>query len=427
MIIINKNTNLIKYNLFNKRLLSNLTDKFNIKTFNKISEVGLKCFPDTKYLIDKNIKNENAIMLRSHVLKKSEISKNCIAIARCGSGTNNCNVELMTSLGIPVFNTPGANSNSVKELVICAMLLSSRKIIDGVNKVNTIYKNNLSNLNNINEKIEELKSEFLGKEIKGKTIGIIGLGEIGKKVANISLSFDMNVIGYDPNLTIHSALHLPRNIEIADNIQKLIAESDFITIHVPYDKNNTHHLINKNLLSVMKNNATLLNFSRDELIDTYSLSNLKKNKTWNGIYVSDFHNDEMVQYNDTIIIPHLGASTIEAENNSAVIAANTLKKYLETGEINNSVNFPIAKPNLLHDSYNRICVINKNKPGVLNGVMSILSKYNINVEQQLSVSNDKIGYNIIDIPSDINPIYSIENVESEINLINNVIKSRIIK
>ena len=135
----------------------------------------------------------------------------------------------------------------------------------------------------------------------------------------------------------------------------------------------------------------------------------------------------MVQYNDTIIIPHLGASTIEAENNSAVIAANTLKKYLETGEINNSVNFPIAKPNLLHDSYNRICVINKNKPGVLNGVMSILSKYNINVEQQLSVSNDKIGYNIIDIPSDINPIYIIENVESEINLINNVIKSRIIK
>jgi len=287
-------------------------NKFQVQTFNKISPVGLGKFPADKYDVrtgDSEAANAHAILLRSHKLKEEEVPHTVRAIARCGAGTNNVPVARMTELGIPVFNTPGANANAVKELVLCGMFLGSRRIVDGINHMKDLGSQGLAR-----ERVEKDKAMFGGRELSGKTFAVIGLGHIGASTAKDASALGMDVVGYDPGLSVTSALKLPRSIQLADSIVSAVKQADYISINIPYIKGEggTHGIIGKDVISNFKADAVLLNFARGELVDSEAMKvHLDE---CNGRYVSDFPDDLLWDHKNSLILPHLGASTEEAED-----------------------------------------------------------------------------------------------------------------
>mmetsp|Transcript_4130 Transcript_4130/g.5404 ORF Transcript_4130/g.5404 Transcript_4130/m.5404 type:complete len:474 (-) Transcript_4130:67-1488(-) len=399
---------------------------YQIQTFNKISEKGLSKFPSEKYEIkstewDSN--NAHAILLRSHKLQENEVDVTVRAIARCGAGTNNIPVPRMTELGIPVFNTPGANANAVKELILCGMLLGSRRVVDGINHMKDLGSKGLAK-----ERVEKDKAMFGGREVKGKTLAVIGLGHIGAATARDGASMGMDTTGYDPGLSIESALKLPRGIKLCDSISSAVASADYISINIPYIKGEggTHGIIGKEVLSQMKPDAVLLNFARGELVDSEAMKEFLDGG--DGRYVSDFPDDLLWDHKNCILLPHLGASTEEAEDAAAAMAAETIREYLETGIVRNSVNFPNTKLPIRPDGSIRISVVNKNKPGVLAAITDMFAKANLNILQQINQSRGDIAYNVLDIDPSIEEggTINLKSLQKDLTMVDGVLSSRVV-
>jgi D-3-phosphoglycerate dehydrogenase len=365
---------------------------FNIKTFNNISSVGLKQFDERFYKMNDESEH-HAILLRSHKLQESDVQPSVRAIARCGAGVNNIPVGRMTELGIPVFNTPGSNANSVKELTVCAMLLASRDILGGINHVKQIYTEETDH-GTIHKRVEKEKKLFVGQELAGKTLGVVGLGNIGSMVAAAATSLGMNVVGYDPMLTVDTALALPHSMKKANDLDSVLKAADYLSLHVPYS-DKTHHLLKDELL-LMKPEAHIFNFSRGELIDSASLAALYKSGHRTGKYVTDFVDEDLNEIPEVVIMPHLGASTGEAEENSASMAAIEVRSFLERGSIVNSVNFPECELGPVTDKTNRLCIINQNIMGVLGNVSTVLGDSGINILKQINVSRGDIAYTVVE-------------------------------
>ena len=384
---------------------------FKIQTFNQISEKGLVRFSKQDYKVSSDTDNADALLVRSQKLSLDHINPNLKAIARAGAGVNNIPVEDYTNKGIVVFNTPGANANAVKELVLCGLLLSSRGILPGVNWVHDqpddIEAAELSKL------VEAEKKNFKGIELKGKTLGIIGLGAIGAQVADAAIQLGMNVLGYDPEISVEAAWRLANQIEKQENLTSLISRSDFVSLHLPVVES-TRNLIDRKVINYFKSGAVLLNFSREAVVDEQAVVEaLNSGRLAN--YVTDFPTPALLLHKQTILMPHIGASTDEAEENCAIMAVDQLKDFLENGNIRNSVNFPSLS--LERSGGYRIAIINQNVPRMLGQILSILADKDINVMDMLNKSRDDIAYNLIDIESAPG-----EETLDEIRAIDHVIK-----
>lgn len=364
-----------------------------IKTYNAISVSGLERFERDKYEVASEISNPDAILLRSHVLTDSDITDSVKAIGRAGAGVNNVPVSDCTARGIPVFNSPGANANAVKELVVTALLLGSRDITGGINYVNTLtdHKDEAA----LSSLLEKEKKRFKGSEIQGKTLGVVGLGAIGSMVAETALTLGMKVVGYDPALSVEAAWRLPKEVDRMENLSTLLSRSDFITLHLPV-LDATRHMINKESLQSLKQDATLLNFAREAIVDTAAVvDSLEQGRMKR--YIADFPTPDLIGRDDVILMPHIGASTAEAEDNCAVMAADQLKDFLENGNIKNSVNFPAT--HLERTDGPRLAVSNQNVPKTLGNILAVLADANINVADMINKSRDDIAYNLIDLES----------------------------
>jgi D-3-phosphoglycerate dehydrogenase / 2-oxoglutarate reductase len=360
-----------------------------ILTLNKIDPQGLENFPAGQYEISDTMENPDAIVLRSFKMTEKELTPSLKAIARAGAGVNNIPVELCTEKGIVVFNTPGANANGVKELVIAGLLLSSRNIADSIVWAKTL----IGQGDQVPALVEKGKTQFGGQEIKGKTLGVIGLGAIGILVANDALALGMKVVGFDPYLSAKQALKLDSNVQQVQDIDTLYAESDYITLNVPLLPE-TKNLINKEKLTLMKNGVRILNFARGGLVNNTDLAEaIEAGKvSW---YVTDFPDEETLKMKNVISIPHLGASTEESETNCAIMAVNQVREYLENGNIINSVNFPQAEMN--RGGGARLLIANKNNPNLANLISSILANAQVNISNMLNKNSKEITYNIIDV------------------------------
>ena len=369
-------------------------DKFNVKTYNSISHLGLEKIKHVGLSIDSD-KNANAILLRSHKLSIDEIKESVHGIFRAGAGTNNIPIDYCTSKGIAVFNTPGANANAVKELVILSILISSRNIFRAKN---SLLKIGDLPTDQFKVEVENLKKEFVGTEIKGRTIGIIGLGKIGSLVAESCISLGMNVIGYDPVISVESAWKLPSAIVRASSPEQLVELSDFISLHLPLNSS-TKNIFNANLFSKINKDAVLLNFARQEIVDEKVLDTYLKSKKLK-YYVTDFPSPEFLSLDNVISFPHLGASTSSAEENCAIMSGEQIIKFLLDGEIFNSVNFPDTT--LKRESSYRLTVVNKNTPNMVGQITSVLAKYGINIHNMINKSKGDLAYNILDLDSSIN-------------------------
>jgi len=398
--------------------------KFNVSTYNKISEKGLARFPTENYEVKPAQADDfkaHSILLRSHKLQEEEVGVTIRAIARCGAGTNNVPVARMTELGIPVFNTPGANANAVKELVLCGMLLGSRRVIDGINHMKDLGTQGLAK-----ERVEKDKALFGGRELKGKTLCVVGLGHIGAATARDAQALGMKVAGYDPGLSIDSALKLPREIKLADSIASAVADADYVSINIPYIKGEggTHGIIGKNVIGNMKSDAVLLNFARGELVDSDAMKDFLD--SGDGRYVSDFPDDLLWDHKNAVILPHLGASTEEAEDQAAAMAADTIREYMEHGTIRNSVNFPATS--LPDRTGVRITIVNHNRPGMLAKILDEFAKCNLNILQQVNHSRGDIAYNVIDIDrvgGDGEPV-NLKGLQQEVTMLEGVVSSRVL-
>lgn len=387
-----------------------------VKTFNAISQLGLERFDTNKYEVNESVSHEDAILLRSHKLEVASVGTTVRAVARAGAGVNNVPVQQCTERGIVVFNTPGANANAVKELVVCALLLASRGIVQGIEFAKS--QSQISDYDELSKLMEQEKKQFKGSEISGKTLGVVGLGAIGSMVARTAIDLGMDVLGYDPALSVEAAWRLPSQVKHISNLSTLMAKSDFITLHLPV-LDSTRGLISSDMLDVVKSGASLLNFSRDEIVDAAALSKALDAGTL-GKYVSDFPRPEFRDHKQVIAMPHLGASTREAEENCAIMAADQLQDFLENGNIKNSVNFP----NLFLDravnapSNTRLAISNKNVPKILGQILSVLADQNINVLDMLNKSRADIAYNLIDLESapSSNVITAIESIDDVIQV-----------
>lgn len=369
---------------------------YKIKTYNKIADVGIQRYRQN-YKVSENEENPDAIMLRSFNLHDEPVAASVMAVGRAGAGVNNIPIEKLSAQGVAVFNAPGANANSVKELVVAGMLLSSRNIYEAIE-----YTRQLSG-DNMKEDVEAGKKKFVGTELRGKILGVIGLGAIGYRVANAGLDLGMRVIGLDPALSLKNARQLSSAVSMVETIDELLGECDFISIHVPLLES-TKRMISKEKIALMKKDAVLLNFSRDELVDEEAfLHALDKGKA--GRYVTDFPNPVTNGREKVIALPHLGASTGEAEDNCAVMIADQLQDYIENGNIQNSVNLPNAV--LSRKGSLRVTLVHKNEPGVVAQISNILSAKNINILDLLNRSRDDLAYTMIDVdqkelPADLN-------------------------
>ena len=386
---------------------------YDILTLNKIAKCGTDAFDKAKYTVADAVENPDAIMVRSAAMHDMQFGNKLLAIARAGAGVNNnIPVDRCAEEGIVVFNTPGANANAVKELVIAGLLLSSRKVTDAIDWVST-----LKGQEDIGKKVEKGKSNFAGPEISGKTLGVIGLGAIGVLVANAAMSLGMKVIGYDPFLSVKAALSLKPGVKTVTDVNDLYAASDYITIHVPYNADTKGTICEKSI-AVMKDGVRILNFARGELADTAAvLAAVESGKI--ACYITDFPSDELIGVKNVICVPHLGASTPESEDNCAVMAASELIDYIENGNIRNSVNFPNAEMNA---AGTKICVLHKNVPAVISEITTILGKASINIDNMINASKKDYAYTLIDAAGNIS-----EDIAAKLSAAENVIKVRVIK
>jgi len=385
---------------------------FKIRTYNKISVKGLEKFSRDNYEVASEIGHPDAFMLRSHVLQPADIDPSVLAIGRAGAGVNNIPVEHCTAQGIPVFNAPGANANAVKELTMAAMLLAARDILGGINFVQ--QEGAGLDADALHKVVEDGKKKYGGFELSGKTLGVVGLGAIGSLVAETGLMLGMKVVGYDPALSVEAAWRLPREVQRMENMQSLLAKSDYVTLHLPVLEA-TRNLINKELVDSFKPGAVLLNFSREKLVDTEAII-LGLDKGRIGKYFSDFPVRELMGRPNVVQIPHLGASTEEAEENCAIMIGDQLVDFLENGNIKNSVNFPNIA--LERSTGHRIAFSNRNVPKMLNQVLSVLADRDLNVIDMINKSRDEVAYNIIDIETEPTPelIAALEAIDGVIKV-----------
>ncbi|MEO1890590.1 MAG: phosphoglycerate dehydrogenase [Candidatus Thioglobus sp.] len=362
-----------------------------IQTLNNISPVGLEKLPREGYEVASEMTNPDAILVRSAKMHDMEIGDNLKAVGRAGAGVNNIPLDKMSDKGVVVFNAPGANANAVKELVISSMLLSSRNICQAWNYVNGLP------LDNLKTAIEDGKKNYAGSELPGKTLGIVGLGAIGVQIANAAHALGMKVIGFDPSITIKSAWKLSAEVEQALSVDELFSQSDFVSFHVPLVEG-TKNLLNEERIALLPEGATILNFARDGIIDEDALiTALEAGKV--KYYVTDFPIDDKKDHERVIALPHLGASTAEAEDNCAIMVANQIKDYLENGNILNSVNFPEAK--MPRAGKERLAITHKNIPNMVGQISTAVADAGANIVDMLNKSRDDVAYTLIDLESEI--------------------------
>jgi D-3-phosphoglycerate dehydrogenase len=365
---------------------------FRIKTYNKISSKGLSLFPLDHFEISSDLLHPHAYILRSQHIWDDPLPGTVMAIGRAGAGVNNIPVELCTEKGIVVFNTPGANANAVKELVIAGMLLAARDIVGGINYVNSIAADP-----DMVALVEANKSRFKGYELAGKRLGVIGLGAIGIQVANAGLSLGMSVKGYDPFISVDAAWELSRDVERSNSLEHLMRTSDFISVHVPYN-DKTRGFIHADRIQMMAKGAVLLNFSRHELVDESAMITALQQNAIRS-YVSDFPNPRLAGVPNVISIPHLGASTAEAEDNCAIMVSKNVRDFLISGAIRHSVNFPSIYMD--RSAPFRIAVVNKNVPKVIGKITSVIADAGANIAEMANKSRDNIAYTIIDLETPV--------------------------
>ena len=379
-----------------------------IKLLNKIAPVGIQQFDAAEYEISSNLEAPEAIMVRSAAMHDMEFNPELLAIARCGAGVNNIPVDKCAEDGIVVFNTPGANANGVKELTIAALFMASRDIVGGVNWANTLTEN-------VAKSVEAGKSAFGGCELEGKTLGVIGLGAIGGMVANTAKSLGMNVIGYDPYITIEAAWHLSRSIRKASSYEEIFSSCDYITLHVPATKE-TKNMINTVSIAMMKRGVRIVNLSRADLVNAADLKAALEDGHV-ASYVTDFPTEEVINTKGIVAIPHLGASTEESEDNCAVMAAEELVNYLETGNIKNSVNYPSVE--MPHHDGIRLVILHRNIPNMISHVTSTLAAQNINIENLMNRSKGDYAVTLVDVLADVTDdmIATMQSMEGIIRVI----------
>ena len=387
---------------------------YKVKTLSKISPKGLDLLSETACVLDEGSKDPDGVLVRSTKLSESSLNQSLKAISRAGAGVNNIPIDLCTERGVVVFNTPGANSNAVKELVLAALMLSSRNVFSSINFVNNLK--HIEKMEELEPFLEENKKKFKGRELSGSTLGVVGLGAIGSKVARMGVALDMKVVGYDPALSVEAAWKLPSEVEPVGSIEELFSRSDFITLHIPAIEK-TKGLVNLKLLQNAKN-ASLLNFARHEVVHNQSiLEALDKGYLTN--FITDFPTPELIKrankQGDVILLPHIGASTSQAEESCAVMAVQQLADFLQTGNINNSVNFPNV--NLPRSTKSRIAITNKNVPAMIGQIATTLGELELNIADMTNVSRGDLAYNLIDIENSVNKI-ALDKLSSIENIIN---------
>ena len=390
-----------------------------LQILNNIAEEGLKLLEDKKFELTSDQSNVSGIVLRSHNLQALEIDNSLHAIARAGAGTNNININNCSEKGVVVFNTPGANANAVKEMVVCALILSKRDLVSGNRNLDSLEIENMDD-EEINSKIENMKKEFVGEEVRGKKLSVIGLGAIGSMVAEQAITLGMKVQAYDPGLTVDTALGLPSSLERFDSMDSCLNGADYVSLHIPLNEK-TNKIINNDKLSLLNENAVLINFSRGGIVDEQHLiEHLDSRKILK--YVTDFPTKDLLKRinlkNDVIIFPHLGASTKESEINCAVMACQQISDFLEYGKIVNSVNFP----NISSEKFgqHRIFITNKNEPGIISKIAECLAKNKINISEFVNKSRGNLACNIIDTDNKIN-----NNIVCELEKIKGVSNARL--
>jgi len=389
---------------------------FKIQTLNAIAVSGLQQFPQNLYQVSADIAEPDAILVRSHSLHGTVFSPSLKIIGRAGTGVNNIPVAALTALGIPVLNTVGANANAVRELVIAGMLLASRNICQAWHYVNQLTTADSAAME---KQIEQHKKQFVGFELLGKTLGVVGLGSIGVKVANSAMNLGMHVIGYDPTITVNRAWELSSGVQQAQHIETLLKESDFITFHVPLTPATTH-MLNAKRFSLLKKGVVLLNFARDGIIENAALMDAIQHKKISA-YVTDFPHTELKNFPEVISLPHLGASTQEAEENCAVMIVKQVREFLESGTITSSVNFPtIEMPK--NPDCERLAIVNANVPNIVAQISSILAASGFNIVGLTNGSRDEIAYTLIDVNAGVD-----QRLLNEITAIKGVIHARKIR
>ena len=385
---------------------------YKILKLNNIASEGLSVFENGDYHLGDEVTSPDAILLRSFNMHEMDIPKSVQAIGRAGSGVNNIPIDKLSELAIPVFNAPGANANAVKELALAAILIAARNIHRAMD-----YIHNLKSSDNLKSDIESVKKQYVGYELPNKTLGVIGLGSIGVKVANAGYNLGMKVLGFDPMITVDNAINLVPGVKKYNDLNEVLKNVDILTIHIPY-KNETKDFISEKEINLMKNSATIINLSREEIVNTDAVIKALDNKKLNT-YVTDFPNESLIGNPDVLLLPHLGASTKEAETNCAVMVANSIKSYLESGDIINSVNFPDVS--LVNDTKHRLTITNLNKPNIVGQFTSLLGKENININDLSHKNYKTIGYTILNLDKPIS-----HKVIEQIEQIDGVIKTNII-
>jgi|TARA_Y100000817_G_scaffold192253_1_gene150250 D-3-phosphoglycerate dehydrogenase len=392
---------------------------YQVKPYSNIAKVGLEKFEGTQCFLNEDSVSPDGILIRSTNLSKSDLNDDLKAISRAGAGVNNIPIDLCTEKGVVVFNTPGANANAVKELVLAGLMLSSRNVYASIDFVNGL--SHLKEMKSLEPFLEENKKSFKGSELAGSTLGVIGLGAIGSKVAKMGVALDMKVVGFDPALSVEAAWKLPSEVVPAESMDYLFSVSDYISVHIPA-LDSTTGLINESLFKKAKD-LSLLNFARHEVVNTNDvIKYLQKDNLKN--FITDFPSPELIkranENKDVILLPHIGASTSQAEENCAVMAVNQIVDFLETGNIKNSVNFPDVQ--LARTTINRIAITNKNVPTMIGQIATALGDLDLNIADMTNVSKGEIAYNLIDIENKIH-----DKAIKELEKIENILNVRLIK
>ncbi len=389
--------------------------QFTVKPMSNIAQVGLDELEGTACIIDEGSNSPDGILVRSTKLSQEVITQDLKAISRAGAGVNNIPIENCTSKGVVVFNTPGANANAVKELVLAGLMLSSRNVYKSIDFVNNLSA--MKEMDELEPFLETNKKQFKGSELAGATLGVVGLGAIGSKVARMGVSLDMNVIGYDPALSVEAAWRLPSQVLPADSIEDLFKQSKYVSIHIPALPS-TEGIIDEGLFK-KSSDLSLLNFARHEVVNTSDVLNYLNTSHLKN-FITDFPTPELIARantaGDVVLLPHIGASTKQAEENCAVMAVNQMKEFLQTGNIKNSVNFPDV--HLMRTTDYRISITNRNVPAMIGQITTALGDLNLNIAEMTNVSKGEIAYNLIDVenPVDEMSINSLREIENVINV-----------